>query len=49
MLWNFGERFRIPIETITDIAPLSKIQEAFESLDRSPTALKSLIKVGELA
>jgi 2-desacetyl-2-hydroxyethyl bacteriochlorophyllide A dehydrogenase len=31
---------------ITDVAPLSDIQAAFESLDRSPTALKSLIKVG---
>ena len=31
---------------ITDVAPLSDIQSAFESLDRSPTALKSLIKVG---
>ena len=33
---------------ITDVAPLSEIQAAFESLDRSPTALKSLIKVGDL-
>ncbi len=32
---------------ITDVAPLSEIQKAFEDLDRSPTALKSLIKVGE--
>lgn len=32
---------------ITDVAPLAEIQQAFESLDRSPTALKSLIKVGE--
>ena len=32
---------------ITDVAPLSDIQSAFESLDRSPTALKSLIKVGD--
>lgn len=31
---------------ITDVAPLSDIQAAFEALDRSPTALKSLIKVG---
>ncbi len=31
---------------ITDIAPLEDIQKAFEELDRSPTALKSLIKVG---
>ncbi|MEM6409511.1 MAG: alcohol dehydrogenase catalytic domain-containing protein [Pseudomonadota bacterium] len=31
---------------ITDVAPLSDIQTAFEQLDRSPTALKSLIKVG---
>ena len=32
---------------ITDVSPLSEIQAAFEALDRSPTALKSLIKVGE--
>ncbi len=31
---------------ITDVSPLSDIQAAFESLDRSPTALKSLIKIG---
>ncbi|WP_420860599.1 zinc-dependent alcohol dehydrogenase [Algirhabdus cladophorae] len=31
---------------ITDVAALEDIQTAFESLDRSPTALKSLIKVG---
>ncbi len=31
---------------ITDVAPLADIQKAFEELDRSPTALKSLIKVG---
>ncbi|KNG93055.1 (R,R)-butanediol dehydrogenase [Pseudaestuariivita atlantica] len=31
---------------ITDVAPLADIQKAFEDLDRSPTALKSLIKVG---
>ncbi|MEM7694213.1 MAG: alcohol dehydrogenase catalytic domain-containing protein [Pseudomonadota bacterium] len=31
---------------ITDVAPLSEIQSAFEALDASPTALKSLIKVG---
>jgi len=31
---------------ITDVAPLAEIQSAFEALDRSPTALKSLIKVG---
>jgi len=30
---------------ITDVSPLSDIQSAFESLDSSPTALKSLIKV----
>ena len=30
---------------ITDVSPLSEIQSAFESLDSSPTALKSLIKV----
>ena len=34
---------------ITDVSPLGDIQAAFESLDASPTALKSLIKVGELA
>jgi len=32
---------------ITDVRPLSEIQAAFEALDSSPTALKSLIKVGE--
>ena len=32
---------------ITDVAPLADIQAAFEALDRSPTALKSLIKVSE--
>lgn len=31
---------------ITDVSPLSEIQTAFEALDASPTALKSLIKVG---
>ncbi len=34
---------------ITDVAPLSDIQSAFEALDRSPTALKSIIKVGDIA
>ncbi|SIN83636.1 zinc-dependent alcohol dehydrogenase [Vannielia litorea] len=34
---------------ITDVSPLSEIQAAFERLDNSPTALKSLIKVGEVA
>ena len=34
---------------ITDVSPLSEIQNAFESLDASPTALKSLIKVGDLS
>lgn len=33
-------------KVITDVSPLSDIQRAFESLDASPTALKSLIKVG---
>lgn len=33
---------------ITDVSPLSDIQAAFEALDSSPTALKSLIKVGEV-
>ena len=33
---------------ITDVAPLSDIQAAFEALDSSPTALKSLIKVSDL-
>lgn len=33
---------------ITDVSPLSGIQSAFEALDSSPTALKSLIKVGDL-
>lgn len=31
---------------ITDVAPLADIQQAFENLDASPTAMKSLIKVG---
>lgn len=31
---------------VTDVAPLSDIQAAFEALDRTPTALKSLIKIG---
>lgn len=31
---------------ITDVSPLENIQAAFEALDSSPTALKSLIKVG---
>ena len=34
---------------ITDVSPLSEIQAAFEALDSSPVALKSLIKVGEPA
>lgn len=34
---------------ITDINDLRDIQSAFESLDRSPTAMKSLIRVGEFA
>lgn len=34
---------------ITDVAPLSEIQAAFEALDSSPTAMKSLIKVGALS
>ena len=33
---------------ITDVSPLSDIQAAFEALERSPTALKSLIKVGDV-
>jgi len=34
---------------ITDVSPLADIQTAFEQLDSSPTALKSLIKVGDFA
>lgn len=34
---------------ITDVSPLADIQGAFESLDSSPTALKSLIKIGDFA
>jgi 2-desacetyl-2-hydroxyethyl bacteriochlorophyllide A dehydrogenase len=34
---------------ITDVSPLESIQAAFEALDKSPTALKSLIKVGDIA
>ena len=33
---------------ITDVAPLADIQKAFESLDSSPTAMKSLIRVAEI-
>ncbi len=33
---------------ITDVSPLADIQKAFEELDSSPTALKSLIKVGDV-
>ena len=32
---------------ITDINPLSEIQSAFESLDSNPTAMKSLIRMGD--
>ena len=32
---------------ITDVSPLGDIQKAFEALDTNPTAMKSLIKVGE--
>jgi len=40
----------IDAETIiTDVSPLSEIQTAFESLDSNPTAMKSLIKVGDFA
>ncbi|WP_421749892.1 zinc-dependent alcohol dehydrogenase [Cognatishimia sp.] len=40
----------IDAETIiTDVSPLSDIQAAFESLDSTPTAMKSLIKVGDFA
>lgn len=34
---------------ITDVSPLREIQSAFEALDSSPSALKSLIKVGDFA
>lgn len=34
---------------ITDVSPLRDIQSAFEALDASPTAMKSLIQVGETA
>ncbi|GAA6206798.1 alcohol dehydrogenase catalytic domain-containing protein [Cognatishimia sp. WU-CL00825] len=34
---------------ITDVSPLADIQSAFEALDRSPTAMKSLIKVGDIS
>jgi len=40
---------QIDAETIiTDINPLAEIQQAFEALDSSPTALKSLIQVGDM-
>lgn len=32
---------------ITDVSPLSDIQRAFEALDRSPVAMKSLIRIGD--
>lgn len=32
---------------ITDIRPLAEISAAFEELDRSPTAMKSLLKISE--
>lgn len=32
---------------ITDVSPLADIQTAFEALDRSPNAMKSLIKIGD--
>ncbi len=32
---------------ITDRAPLSEIQKAFEALDNNPTALKSILVIGE--
>ena len=34
---------------ITDVSPLADIQKAFEALDSSPTAMKSLIQVGGAA
>ncbi len=34
-------------KVITDISPLADIQTAFEQLDSSPTAMKSLIRVGD--
>ncbi len=33
---------------ITGVSPLADVQAAFEALDNNPTALKSLIKVGDL-
>ncbi len=33
---------------ITDVRPLEETQAAFDALDRNPTALKTLIKLGEL-
>ena len=33
---------------ITDVSPLTEIQGAFEALDSSPTALKSLIRIGDV-
>ncbi len=32
---------------ITDVSSLKEVQKAFNSLSNSPTALKSLIKVGD--
>jgi (R,R)-butanediol dehydrogenase / meso-butanediol dehydrogenase / diacetyl reductase len=34
---------------ITDVSPLVDVQAAFEALDSNPTALKSLIRVGDLS
>ena len=31
---------------ITDIRPLSEIQPAFEELDKNPSAMKTLLKIG---
>ena len=44
------ERGGVAAETIiTHVSPLTAVEEAFEALDSSPTAMKSLIKVGEIA
>ena len=44
------ERGGVAADTIiTHVSPLTAVEEAFEALDSSPTAMKSLIKVGEIA
>ena len=46
---GMGERRSRAFAVITDVSPLADIQAAFEALDQSPTAMKSLIQVGGVA